>query len=121
MDDARVWNFEESLWKASPNEYRADISSHGLLVVPEDPFVMTGKQAADAMADTPRWDEVAFSKKQVSRPDGDEGGLIVIAYRADAKRGDEDYSAWCSSTYLRRGHEDWVVVQHQQTPELIKS
>jgi hypothetical protein len=48
----------------------------------------------------------------VSRP---EEGLIVIAYEARASRGDEHYRAFCTSTYRRRGHEDWEVVQHQQT------
>lgn len=119
MDDNRIWNFEESLWKATAEEYRAKIADKGVMVVPDQPHVMSGKDAADAMADTPRWENVEFSDKQVSRPDGPEGGLIVIAYHAKAERGEESYEAWCSSTYLRHGHEDWVVVQHQQTPELV--
>jgi len=88
------------------------------MVVPNDPFVMTGHAAADAMANTPRWDSVEFSETKVARPDGPEGGLIVVAYKVDAKRGDEGYTAYCTSTLLREGEEDWVVIQHQQTPPL---
>ncbi|MGB7408748.1 MAG: hypothetical protein WA908_09590, partial [Pontixanthobacter sp.] len=54
---------------------------------------------------------------RVERP---EEGLIVIAYRAQAKRGQgdstESYDALCTSTLRRIGEEDWEVVQHQQTP-----
>jgi hypothetical protein len=44
--------------------------------------------------------------------------LIVIAYRAEAAKGDERYVAHCTSTYRRLEHEVWRVVQHQQTPPL---
>ena len=86
MNEERIWNFEASLWKASEDEYRAKIAEKALMVVPEDPFMLSGNDAAETMADTPRWDDVEFSKKQVMRPDGPEGGLIVIAYRASCIR-----------------------------------
>jgi hypothetical protein len=44
--------------------------------------------------------------------------LIVVAYHAKAVKGDETYEAHCTSTYRRRSHDDWLVVQHQQTPPL---
>ncbi len=116
MNDERIWNFEKSLWTADQDEYRHKISDDGIMVVPADPFVLQGRAAADAMAETPRWESVEFSEKKVSRPDGPEGGLIVIAYKADARRGDMTYCAYCTSTLLRDGEQDWVVVQHQQTP-----
>ena len=118
MNDDRIWDFEKSLWTADNEEYRHKIARDGIMVVPNDPFVLAGHDAADAMAKTPRWDEVEFSETKVSRPDGPKGGLIVVAYKANAKRGDEAYSAYCTSTLLREGEEDWVVVQHQQTPPL---
>ncbi len=121
MNDERIWKFEKSLWTADKGEYRHKIARDGVMVVPNAPFVMAGHEAADAMAKTPRWDEVAFSETKVARPDGPEGGLIVIAYKAEAKRGEESYSAYCTSTLLREGEEDWVVVQHQQTPPTVRS
>ena len=38
---------------------------------------------------------------------------------AEAEReGSQPYVAHCTSTYRRLGHEEWTVVQHQQTPPL---
>jgi hypothetical protein len=112
MDDARIWEFEESLWKADEAHYRASIDEAYVLVVPMEPYILDGQQAAERLAQTPDWETVTFENRHVSRP---EEGLIVIGYHAQAMRGDEHYDAWCSSTYRRLAHEDWRVVQHQQT------
>ena len=119
MDDARIWQFEESLWTGDPAHYAESIDEQALLVVPTPPFILQGADAAEAMAQTPRWESVELSERQVMRP---QEGLIVIAYKAVAKRGDTDgYEAHCTSTYRRLGHEEWTVVQHQQTPPLTAS
>jgi len=115
MTDERIWNFERSLWTADSDEYRHTIARDGIMVVPQKPFVLAGHKAAEAMAQTPRWDSVEFSETKVARPQGPDGGLIVIAYKAEAKRGLIGYTAYCTSTLLREGEDDWVVVQHQQT------
>jgi hypothetical protein len=115
MDDDRVWAFEESLWTADAEHYRESIDDEAVMVVPQPPFIMTGMQAADAVAETPRWSSVAFSDQQIMRP---QEGLIVIGYTVEAERGEERYVAHCSSTYRRIEHERWTVVQHQQTPPL---
>jgi len=116
MDDARIWEFEESLWKADAEQYRACIDEAYVLVVPMEPYIMDGKGAAELLAKTPRWDAVEFTQTHVSRP---QEGLIVIGYHAHATRGDEAYDAWCSSTYRRLAHEEWRVVQHQQTVQPV--
>lgn len=113
MDDDRVWQFEESLWTGDAEHYRASIDEESVMVVPTKPFVVTGMQAADAVADTPRWESVTFTNEQIMRP---QEGLIVIGYTAEAVRGEERYVAHCTSTYRRLAHEEWRVVQHQQTP-----
>nr|WP_295374823.1 DUF4440 domain-containing protein [uncultured Sphingosinicella sp.] len=116
MEDQRVWAFEESLWTASAEHYQEAIDQGCLMVVPAPPYVLEGQQAIDAVKDTPRWSKVAFSEQKVSRP---EEGLIVIAYKAEAqKEGASPYTAHCTSVYRRLGHDDWKVVQHQQTPPL---
>ena len=47
-------------------------------------------------------------------------GLIAIAYKAEASRdGSEGYTAHCTTTMRRIAHEEWRVVQHQQTPALV--
>ena len=117
MDDGRVWGFEESLWTADAAHYRASIDDECLMVLPEPPYVMSGAQAIEAVASTPRWSQVALTGRQVARP---QEGLIVIAYHVRAERdGVTPYEAHCTSVYRRLAHEEWRVVQHQQTPPLI--
>jgi len=119
MDDDRVWSFEESLWTGDAEHYRACIDDECLMVLPAPPFVMTGQQAIEAVANTPRWSKVVLSQRQIMRP---QEGLIVVAYHARAEReGTQPYEAHCTSTYRRLSHEEWRVVQHQQTPPLIRS
>jgi hypothetical protein len=114
MNDERVWTFEESLWTGDANHYRESIDEACLMALPSPPYVLSGAEAIEAVIDTPRWASVSISDKRVARP---EEGLIVVAYTAHAEReGTEPYSAHCTSTYRRLGHEDWRVVQHQQTP-----
>ncbi|WP_239017829.1 DUF4440 domain-containing protein [Sphingomonas aracearum] len=81
------------------------------MALPTKPFVFTGQQAIEAVSNTPRWSEVRFSDQQIARP---QEGLIVIAYAAEAHRGDEVYQTYCTSTYRRLSHEEWRVVQHTQ-------
>lgn len=122
MDDQRIWAFEESLWTASPEHYRDSIDDACLMVLPALPFVFTGQQSIEAVSNTPRWDSVDLSERQVARP---QEGLIVIAYKAQAQRGEQSYTAYCTSVYRHlpdaaggRTEERWQVVQHQQTVPL---
>ena len=117
MDDTRIWSFEESLWVADPGHYQNSIDDECVMVLPEPPFVFVGQAAIKAVAETPRWSKVELSERQVSRP---QEGLIVIAYKAHAeKEGKSPYEAHCTSTYRRLAHDEWRVVQHQQTPPLV--
>lgn len=111
VDDARVWAFEESLWTGDAENYREKIDDECLMALPATPFVFTGKQAIDAVSNTPRWSEAKFSNNQIARP---QEGLIVIAYQVEATREGETYQAYCTSTYRRLSHEEWRVVQHSQ-------
>lgn len=116
MDDDRVWTFEESLWTGDADHYRESIDDECLMVLPAPPFVMSGTQAIEAVAATPRWSSVELTGKQIARP---EEGLIVVAYHARASKDDgEGYEAHCTSTYRRLAHDEWRVVQHQQTPPI---
>ena len=114
MEDQRVWEFEESLWTGDADHYRESIDDECLMVLPAMPFVRQGEEAIEGVADTPRWSSVELSDRRVSRP---QDGLIVVAYKARAQReGHPPYEAYCTSTYRRIAHEEWRVVQHQQTP-----
>lgn len=117
MEDDRIWSFEEGLWTGDAEHYRALIDDECLMVVPAPPYVMGGADAIDAVSKTPRWTSVTLSERQVKRP---EEGLIVIAYKAEARKDDgEAYTAHCTSVIRRLAHDDWRVIQHQQTPPLV--
>lgn len=114
MDDERVWAFEESLWTGDADQYRKLIDQECLMVVPEQPYVLQGDAAVEAVADTPRWTSVKIADGRIVRP---QEGLIVVAYAVSASRGEGDaYEAHCTSTYRRLSEDEWRVVQHQQTP-----
>lgn len=115
MDDDRVWNFETGLWTGDTDHYRSLIDDACVMVLPTPPFAFTGEAAVQAVSGTPRWSGAVLDYRHVARP---EEGLIVIAYHVKASRDSETYEARCTSTYRRRGHDDWQVVQHQQTPVL---
>jgi hypothetical protein len=117
MDDERVKSFERDLWIGGEDVYRERIAEDCLMVVPAKPFLLAGSEAVAAVSDTPRWSDVEFSEFRISRP---QEGIIVIAYKADAQRGEETYQAYCTSTYQRLGHDQWQVVQHQQTVALSR-
>lgn len=112
MEDERVWAHEERLWTGAADGFARGLDESCLVVVPSAPFVMEGAEAVDAIAQLPRWEEVNFAHGRIVRP---EEGLIVTAYKATARRENEDnYTAWCTSTYRRAAHDDWRLVQHQQ-------
>jgi len=113
VDDGRIQEFEKELWVGGAEVYRSKVSEHCLMALPAAPYLFDGEAAIAAVEDTPRWEHVEFAEMQIERP---QEGLIVIAYRAKASRGDQAYHALCTSTLLRHAHEEWIVVQHQQTP-----
>ncbi|WP_375250057.1 nuclear transport factor 2 family protein [Sphingomonas sp.] len=118
MEDDRVWTFEESLWTGDAAHYRESIDESCLMVVPMPPFILQAEAAVKAVSDTPRWRSVSLDDRHIVRP---QEGLIVVGYTATARRDGEgnDYVAHCTSTYRRVAHDEWRVVQHQQTPPLV--
>ena len=115
MDDDRVWSFEKSLWTGGADRYHELVDDECLMALPQPPYVFSGTQAIEAVSDTPRWSDIEIDDGRIARP---QEGLIVIAYTVKATRGDETYEAHCTSTYRRLSHEEWRVVQHQQTPRI---
>jgi len=114
VEDNRVWAFEESLWVGDAERYHELIDDECVMVLPQPPFVLTGEQAIEAVYHTPRWSAVTFSDRTIARP---QEGLIVIGYKAEARReGSAGYTAHCTTTMRRLEHDVWRVVQHQQTP-----
>ena len=113
MNDDRLWDFERDLWTGGAEVYEKTVAQDVVMSLPAAPFLYDRRAAIETVKKAPRWDSVEFTDTRVERHDE---GLIVIAYRAQACRGEQSYDALCTSTLFRRGHEDWVVIQHQQTP-----
>lgn len=113
MDDARIWDFEEKLWKADEAFYRENVDEACVMALPVAPFVAAGSDAVRAVCATPRWGSVRFDDRAVTRP---QEGLIVVGYTVTAEEGAQSWRAHCTSVYRRRGHEDWTVIQHAQVP-----
>ncbi len=111
MEDARIWQMEEKLWHGGDEVYETLVDENVVMALPAEPFIFSRDSAKAAVKNTPVWEEVRFSDQKVSRP---EEGLIVIGYQVEARRGDETYRCYASSTMMRRGHDDWTVVQHSQ-------
>lgn len=118
MDDDRVWEFEESLWTGDADHYRSLVDDDCLMVLLVPPYVFGGADAIAAVSATPRWTSVAFSDQRIARP---EEGHIVVAYHIEVSREEESFAAYCTSTYRRRAHDDWQVVQHQQSVPLVEA
>ena len=111
MEDERIWAMEEKLWHGGDDVYETLVDENVVMSLPAEPFIFSRDQAKEAVKNTPRWEEVRFSDTKVNRP---HEGLIVIGYQVEAKRGEEVYRCYASSTMMRRGHEDWTVVHHSQ-------
>ena len=120
MEDARIREFETSLWTGDADHYRDLIDPECVMVVPAKPFMLSGEQAIETVSHTPRWKSVELEDLQIVRP---EDGMIAIAYHARASRDGQDqaYEAYCTTTLRRRGHDDWKVVQHSQMVPLARS
>ncbi|MGL5838397.1 MAG: DUF4440 domain-containing protein [Sphingorhabdus sp.] len=112
MDDGRILEFERALWIGKGDVYRKNMSPDCLMVLPEKPYLVRGEDAIKAVENTPRWEQVELNDLQVDRA---QEGLIVIAYQAQARRAEEQYTAWCTSTIWKDENDDWKVIQHQQT------
>ena len=111
MDDDRVWNFEESLWRASDERYHDRVDPECVMALSHAPHLFAGQDAVKAVSGTPEWDKVSFQSKHISRP---EEGLIVVGYKVRAEKGETCFTAACPSVYRRKGQEDRTVVQHAQ-------
>ena len=114
MQDQEIRDFEQALWTGSAEEYERKIDAdNAVMVVPAQPFMLKGREAIEAVKETPRWSSADLGDLTIARP---EHGLITVAYHVKARRDgdDADYEAYCTSTYRRLDDEEWRVVQHSQ-------
>jgi hypothetical protein len=82
-----------------------------LMLLPGGLVIDDRDAVIDSMRGAP-WDRYELADERVTMLTDD---AAVVAYRGTAQRGDQDYEALFSSTYVReRGA--WHLAVHQQTP-----
>ena len=106
-----LWREEREFWLSGVAEVVRKLDASCLMVLgaagPLDRAAVVA-----ALQTAPRWQELPVSDR--SNIEADE--VVVLAYRATARRaGAETYRALCTSTWIRR-HGDWRMLQHQQAP-----
>lgn len=114
MDADAIWDLERGFWTGPPERAAALLDPGCLMAFPAPAGLLAGAKAiAPTLAGAPRWDAVAMADRRLAAPDP---ALAVLAYRAEARRGDAPpWRVLCTSTW-RRGAAGWRLVQHQQTP-----
>lgn len=115
---AELLAIEEAAWRAlstsgdAAAEYYADrLASDVLILLPGGMVVADRDRVIASMQGAP-WSSFHLSDVRVL-PLGDDGA--VLAYRVDARRGEQEYDALLTSTY-RREDGEWRLTVHQQTP-----
>lgn len=110
MDE--IWEIEEKFWLKGVDTFESHLDQKCLMALPEPVGILAREEVLNSLKGIPRWSHVHFDSKHISQPSLN---LVVAAYRVDGKRGNSSYSAYCTSTYLKREGK-WLLVQHQQTP-----
>ena len=112
MDEREAWQRERRLWLEGAGAYQQLLDDECLMAF-APVGILGGVEIIRALDGMPRWLDVEMTEQRSARPND---SVLVLAYRADARRDpDGPYAAYCTSTYARTG-EDWGLVQHQQTP-----
>jgi hypothetical protein len=108
---------ERTAWRAlagdgDPAALYEEVLADDVLMLFPGGLVIDDRQAVIESMQGPPWDEFALSDEHVLRL-GE--SAEVVAYRASARRGAQQYDAWCNSTYVRHNGA-WHLAVHQQTP-----
>lgn len=118
MTDEDVWRLERQCWSEGADHYRRRLAPRAVMAFPTG--ILVGDDILSALETAPRWASFDLAAETVVRPSA---SLIVLAYRATARRPEQDpYTAWCTSTWVllagapAAGTDGWRLVQHQQTP-----
>ncbi|HEX2083716.1 MAG TPA: hypothetical protein VHF86_09580 [Xanthomonadaceae bacterium] len=133
QSERALWELERQFWTGDASFHAANLAPEAWMLLPAPAGLMSHTESLQALAQAPRWSEVAFSETKMLAP-GDGVALLVYAVealrgghsdnmhldnpRSDNPRSDEEqapYRAWCSSAYLRTP-SGWRLLLHQQTP-----
>lgn len=112
FSDDDIWNLEKRFWLDGELAYREHMARSAVMLFPEPAGILVGEAILSSLADAPRWSSIELDERRLIRA-GD--AMLVIAYRAEAKRDTDSYHALCSSSYAMIDGV-WKIVHHQQTP-----
>jgi len=102
---------ERELADGPGDQYRRHLIDDAVVVVPG--AVLTREQCADAIDQSPGWDESEIAEASVVLLTDDSA---VLTYTWRSTRGETRYDAVMSTVYVRRDG-GWKVALHQQTPQ----
>ncbi len=109
MDE--LWQLEKRFWLDGVEVYEK-LLAPGALMIFAGIGIMSRAAIIDSLRHAPRWTRLDITEPRTAETEA----AIVLAYRAEARRGDEEpYRAHCSSTYIG-GPQGWLLLAHQQTP-----
>ena len=109
---------EHAAWVALSTEgeaapfYRRMLAGRVLILLPGGMVIDDRDAVIESMGGDP-WASFEMSDERVMELGPD---AAIVAYRAIARRGDQDYSALFASTYVHENGE-WRLAVHQQTPD----
>jgi hypothetical protein len=106
-----AWQALSTSGEAAAAFYEEVLAEQVLMLLPGGLVIDDRAQVIDSMRGAP-WTSFELADERVLDL-GD--GSAVVAYRATATRGDQDYAALLNSTYVREG-DAWRLALHQQTP-----
>ena len=103
-----LWRHEEIWWTMGPAEAARRMAPNCIMVFPDG--IVQGEDILARLSSGPRWDSVAMTDRHMA----ESGDLVVLAYRAEARRaGSPPRRVLCSSSWVRLG--GWRLIAHQQT------
>ncbi|HEX2256307.1 MAG TPA: nuclear transport factor 2 family protein [Afifellaceae bacterium] len=111
-----LWALEEEFWTGGEKHFRRALAPDCVMAFPAPVGILAGEAIVESLRHAPRWSSIAMRERHTAQPSPD---LAVLAYLAEAKRGEAaPYRGYCTSTY-RRTPKGWRLVQHQQTPVTV--
>lgn len=105
----RLWELERGFWTGGAAEAIRHLHPSAVMIFSRTGLIR-GKALAASLTAAPRWDTVTMKGDAV-----ESDGITILAYEARARRGDRDYHALCSSSWVRIAG-GWRLICHQQTP-----
>ncbi|SIN90194.1 DUF4440 domain-containing protein [Vannielia litorea] len=111
MTESDFWHMEERSWTGGADYARSVTRDDAVFVFPFPAGIMSAEASMKGLEGRPPWRSVTLHDRSFTR----NGPVVLLAYRAEAEREGQSYTALCASTWVDDG-DGWRVMSHQQTP-----